>query len=191
MCTAGLRNGSTLLPADLSLQVCTPQQQAPEKQTSPSFGRTPSDAHVRALPATPALGGGLPSFLPTQFCPRLWSASFAGRPTPHKSPKGPPPPSSVPRKKALDSCPPFELQNAQQNKLRELRSLFGLKMLHLRASSPFLVSGFWNRPRASPREFNLETKTGRLSFLPTRGRSQRETADSWDTCFPFGGHRVL
>lgn len=32
MCTAGLRNGSTLLPADLSLQVCTPQQQAPENR---------------------------------------------------------------------------------------------------------------------------------------------------------------
>ncbi|XP_031213574.1 collagen alpha-1(I) chain-like [Mastomys coucha] len=89
----GLRSGSVRalrLPAE---RTRPPSTSAANLRT---FGRTRSDAHVWALPATPVLGTGPSSFLPPRFCPPLWSASFAGRPTPHKSPKGPPPPSSVP-----------------------------------------------------------------------------------------------
>lgn len=77
---------------------CRPSTSAEDLRT---FSRTRSSTHLWALPVgvqqAPRRSAVAPELLSTTLCQRLQSASFAGRPTLHKSPRGPPPPSSVPK----------------------------------------------------------------------------------------------
>lgn len=79
-------------------RACPPSTSAEDLRT---FSRTRSSTHLWALPVgvqqAPRRSAVAPELLSTTLCQRLQSASFAGRPTLHKSPRGPPPPSSVPK----------------------------------------------------------------------------------------------
>lgn len=79
-------------------RACPPSTSAADLRT---FARTRSSAHLWALPVgvqqAPRRSAVAPELLSTTLCQRLRSACFAGRPTLHKSPRGPPPPSSVPK----------------------------------------------------------------------------------------------